>query len=261
MFGANALTLYLAFLVFAVGGRIVLHYLATGDHGVRTVKRTASNTAKCASVLLFTSFVATFVLSFLDATGAVRPQADLGGSANMLGAAISLAGIALMIVSQYQMGAAWRFGVDPAEKTDLVTKRPLRSRQEPDLQRRVPFLHRLAGVAPAHIDADFSRHGLVEHRVAGALRRRAASSSCTAQIMRNTPDGQAAIFRGAAANRGDRGFFNNPGERAFTGVSNFPEEGLSLPKTVYAFSGSSFRRMPESRADVNTESQDNEKNR
>ena len=39
----------------------------------------------------------------------------------MLGAAISLAGIALMIVSQYQMGAAWRFGVDPAEKTDLVT--------------------------------------------------------------------------------------------------------------------------------------------
>lgn len=121
MFGANALTLYLVFLVFAVGGRIALHYLATGDHGIRTVKRTASNTAKCASTLLFTSFVATFVLSFLDAAGTIRPQVDLGGSANTPGAAISLAGIALMIVSQYQMGAAWRFGVDQAEKTDLVT--------------------------------------------------------------------------------------------------------------------------------------------
>ena len=121
MFRANALTLYLAFLVFAVGGRIALHYLATGDHGVRTVKRTASNTAKCASVLLLASFVATFVLSCLNATGAVQPQADLGGSATMLGAAISLAGIALMVVSQYQMGAAWRFGVDQAERTDLVT--------------------------------------------------------------------------------------------------------------------------------------------
>ena len=121
MFGANALTLYLVFLVFAVGGRIALHYLATGDHGIRTVKRTASNTAKCASVLLLTSFAATFVLSCLDAVGMVQPQVDLGESANMLGAAISLAGIALMIVSQYQMGAAWRFGVDQAEKTDLVT--------------------------------------------------------------------------------------------------------------------------------------------
>ncbi len=120
MFGANALTLYLVFLVFAVGGRIALHYLATGDHGIRTVKRTASNTAKCVSILLFTSFVATFVLSFLDAVGAIRPQVDLGGSANMLGAAISLAGIALMILSQYQMGTAWRFGVDQAERTDLV---------------------------------------------------------------------------------------------------------------------------------------------
>ena len=121
MFGADALTLYLVFLVFAVGGRIALHYLATGDHGVRTVKRTASNTAKCASALLFTSFVATFVLSSLEAIGVVQPQVDLGESANTFGAAISLAGIALMIVSQYQMGTAWRFGVDPAEKTDLVT--------------------------------------------------------------------------------------------------------------------------------------------
>ena len=121
MIGVNALTLYLVFLVFAVGGRIALHYMLTGDHGIRTVKRDAPTIAKCASVLIFTSFVATFVLSCLNAIGTVQPQVDLGESANMFGAIISLAGIALMILSQYQMGAAWRFGVDRAEKTDLVT--------------------------------------------------------------------------------------------------------------------------------------------
>ena len=121
MIGVNALTLYVIFLVFAVGGRIALHYWFTGDHGIRTVKRTAPTIDKCASALIFTSFVATFVLSFLNAIGTVQPQVDLGESANTFGAGISLAGIALMIVSQYQMGAAWRFGVDQAEKTDLVT--------------------------------------------------------------------------------------------------------------------------------------------
>ncbi|MDE0333166.1 MAG: isoprenylcysteine carboxylmethyltransferase family protein [Nitrospinae bacterium] len=121
MFRANALTLYLAFLVFAVGGRIALHYLATGDLGIRTVKRTAPKIAKCASVLLLASFVATLVLTLLDAYGTVQPQVELGEFVNAIGAAISLAGIALMVVSQYQMGAAWRFGVDQAEKTDLVT--------------------------------------------------------------------------------------------------------------------------------------------
>ena len=121
MFGADALTLYLAFLVFAVGGRIALHYLATGDLGVRMVRRTAPKIARFTSVLLLASFVATFVLSCLDAIGVVQPQVDLGEAANAIGAAISLGGIALMIVSQYQMGTAWRFGVDPAEKTDLVT--------------------------------------------------------------------------------------------------------------------------------------------
>ena len=122
MFGANALTLYLAFLVFAVGGRIALHYLATGDLGIRTAKRSAPKIVRFTSVLLLASFTATFALSSLDAIGVVHPQVDLGEAANMLGAAISLAGIALMIVSQYQMGAAWRFGVDQAERTDLVTK-------------------------------------------------------------------------------------------------------------------------------------------
>ena len=121
MFGVNALTLFLVFLVFAVGGRIGLHYLDTGDLGIRTVKRTAPRIATYTSILMLASFAATFLLSLLDAAGEIHPQIDPGEAGRSLGAAISLAGITIMVIAQYQMGTAWRFGVDQAEKTDLVT--------------------------------------------------------------------------------------------------------------------------------------------
>ena len=121
MFRANALTLYIVFLVLGVGGRIALQYRLTGDHGLRWVRRSASKTAKCACVLLITSFIAIFIISFIEATGTIRPQFHFGEYRNIIGAAISLAGITIMIIAQWQMGAAWRFGVDESERTDLVT--------------------------------------------------------------------------------------------------------------------------------------------
>ena len=121
MFGAKALTFYIVFLALGVGGRIAIQYGLTGDHGIRLVSRSASKTAKCACVLLITSFIAILVVSCLEATGTIRPQIHLGESWNLIGAATSLAGIVIMIISQWQMGAAWRFGVDESEQTDLVT--------------------------------------------------------------------------------------------------------------------------------------------
>ena len=121
MIGVNALTLYLVFVVFAVGGRIALHYLATGDLGIRAVKRNSPRIAIYTSILMLASFSATFLVSLLDAAGELRPQIDPGGPGRALGAAISLAGITIMVIAQYQMGTAWRFGVDQAETTDLVT--------------------------------------------------------------------------------------------------------------------------------------------
>ena len=35
MFGANAMTLYITFLVLGVGGRIAIQFGLTGDHGIR----------------------------------------------------------------------------------------------------------------------------------------------------------------------------------------------------------------------------------
>ena len=184
MFGANALTLYIVFLVLGVGGRIALQYRLTGDHGIRWVSRSASKTAKCACVLLITSFIAIFVVSCLEATGTIRPQIHLGESANLIGAAISLAGIAIMVFAQWQMGTAWRFGVDESERTDLVTRGLYSLARNPIYSGVFLFGHRLAGIASTHVYAVFSYPGLSEHRIAGPLRRRAASSSLTRRHVR-----------------------------------------------------------------------------
>ena len=121
MLRANALTFYIVFLVLGVGGRIAIQFGLTGDHGLRWVSRSASKTAKCACVLLITSFIAIFIITCIEATGSIRPQIHLGESRNIIGTAFSLAGIAIMVFAQWQMGTAWRFGVDETERTDLVT--------------------------------------------------------------------------------------------------------------------------------------------
>ena len=163
MFRANALTLYLVFLVFAVGGRIALHYLATGDHGIRTVKPSASRIAKSASFLLLTSFIATIALSILDAIGTVQPQVKIGESANRIGAAISLAG--MPYVMPIPDGISWRFGVD--QTRNRFVRGALLARTESILS-RVPVLLSPAGVLPPHIDAVLSQHDCLRLRNAGA---------------------------------------------------------------------------------------------
>ena len=40
----------------------------------------------------------------------------------MLGIVIAIAGFALVLVAQVQMGASWRIGVDPSERTSLIKK-------------------------------------------------------------------------------------------------------------------------------------------
>ena len=39
----------------------------------------------------------------------------------VLGAAVASAGVALTTAAQFGMGSSWRIGVDPSERTDLVT--------------------------------------------------------------------------------------------------------------------------------------------
>ena len=116
-----ALIIFITFLVLAVGGRIAMQYKLTGDHGIRLINPTSTNIALLSNTLLLISFISMFVLTSIDALGILEPQIVLSQSIRIAGILLSLFGMALTVISQYQMGAEWRIGVDESEQTELIT--------------------------------------------------------------------------------------------------------------------------------------------
>lgn len=116
-----ALTMFITFLLLAVGGRIAIQYKLTGDHGIRPINPNSTKIALLSSILLLTSFLSVFILTLLDAIGILEPQITPGRIIEIAAITLSLTGIVLTIISQYQMGTAWRIGVDESEQTELVT--------------------------------------------------------------------------------------------------------------------------------------------
>ena len=112
-----------------------MQYKFTGDHGIRLINPNSTKIAILSSILLLASFLSVFILILLDATGILEPQIAPGRIMKITAMAVSLTGIALTIFSQYQMGTAWRIGVDESEQTELVTN-GLYSLMRSHLQRR-----------------------------------------------------------------------------------------------------------------------------
>ena len=112
---ATALVLDVVFLVVAFGVRTAVQWRRTRDTGWRLGKpRTAAEGA--ARGLLFGA-AALLAASVVDG---LLDSEDLD-VVNLVGVVIGAAAIALVLVAQLQMGASWRIGVDPDERTALVT--------------------------------------------------------------------------------------------------------------------------------------------
>jgi protein-S-isoprenylcysteine O-methyltransferase Ste14 len=117
---AIALGLYVAFGAAAFGWRSWAQWRRTGDTGLRL--HAEPGTVQWWAKL---GFVAALI------AGVVAPVAGLSGLAPLdaldrewvrgLGVLLALLGIGATLWSQWQMGASWRVGVDPSERTGLVT--------------------------------------------------------------------------------------------------------------------------------------------
>jgi len=116
-----ALTAYVLFLIFAVLGRVILQYRLTGDHGLRSVNSHSNLLTKISSILLVITFISSFLISILNYVNLFEPQFNLGIIGTIIASLLCLIGIVITIISQYQMGTAWRIGVDETERTDLIT--------------------------------------------------------------------------------------------------------------------------------------------
>ncbi|MQA84263.1 MAG: isoprenylcysteine carboxylmethyltransferase family protein [Streptosporangiales bacterium] len=114
-----ALVVFALFVVLAGGVRVWLQYRYTGDTGIRSVRPGSGLWAVLATVV------------GSGAVGVLAPLGELAGWAplsfldvpSLRFAGVILAGVGVLgaFVAQLAMGTYWRIGVDPTERTTLLT--------------------------------------------------------------------------------------------------------------------------------------------
>jgi protein-S-isoprenylcysteine O-methyltransferase Ste14 len=116
-----ALVLYLTGLFLAFGWRSVVQRRATGDTGLRLDPGPPGSLGWWAKL----SFLAALVLGLAGPVAAMAGLSTVGlldrTWLRLLGLFVALAGVAATLAAQAAMGASWRVGVDPGERTALVT--------------------------------------------------------------------------------------------------------------------------------------------
>lgn len=122
-----ALALFALYLALAFAWRTWRQLRTTGSSGFVGISR-AGALERLGGALLVASLAlgAASPLVALQ-SGAPRLTAVQAG----LGIALYTAGLALTLAAQLRMGASWRIGVDPGERTQLVTSGPFASVRNP----------------------------------------------------------------------------------------------------------------------------------
>jgi protein-S-isoprenylcysteine O-methyltransferase Ste14 len=114
-----ALVLYTVALVVLFGVRSWLQHRRTGSAGFHGISGTPAQAGWWGGVLFVVAMVAGLAGPLLAVAGAVPAQAP--AAVQTLGLVLALAGFAATLAGQTGMGASWRIGVDPDERTELVT--------------------------------------------------------------------------------------------------------------------------------------------
>jgi protein-S-isoprenylcysteine O-methyltransferase Ste14 len=120
---AAALMVDLLGLSATFGWRTLAHYRATGHTGYQGISGRPGSLPWWGGVLFVLALFLTVAAPVLALTDLVTPPAGwphplLAGS----GLALAAAGIGVALLAQHQMGITWRIGVDPSERTALVTE-------------------------------------------------------------------------------------------------------------------------------------------
>ena len=119
--GVLALVLQLGFLTVAFAGRTIVHRRRTGDSGFRWQRH--DRVARISGALFAAAILAGTVGVTLAAFSVIELWEPLAGpGAFVAGLTLFAAGCALTLAAQSAMGASWRIGVDPTERTGLVTE-------------------------------------------------------------------------------------------------------------------------------------------
>jgi len=125
-----ALGLLVLYAGLTLGVRMAAHRRRTGSTGFIGAGDSAAERA--VALLFVAAYGALGAAPVLDLTGTLDPLGGLDGTAgHVVGTIVAAVGIAAVAYSQGAMGRSWRIGVDPSERTDLVTGGPFTVARNP----------------------------------------------------------------------------------------------------------------------------------
>jgi protein-S-isoprenylcysteine O-methyltransferase Ste14 len=130
--GALTLALFLVYAALAVGLRTAVQLRRTGSTGFKALS-TRPSAAELIGGVLFVGGVACAVAApVLDLTGRLEPLGFLDHDLlRAAGGGIFASGLLTTVWAQFALGDSWRIGVDPEERTELVTGGPFSSIRNP----------------------------------------------------------------------------------------------------------------------------------
>lgn len=147
-----ALVLYAVYLVLAFGLRTLIQLRRTGSTGFHGLGGRPGSAEWIAGVGFTLALLLGAAAPVLALLGWVEPIGALDTTAvHLLGLVLAVAGIAATFYAQVAMGASWRIGVDPEERTALVTSGPFALVRNPIFAAMIPTALGLALLVPSWI--------------------------------------------------------------------------------------------------------------
>jgi protein-S-isoprenylcysteine O-methyltransferase Ste14 len=147
-----ALVLYGVTLILTFGVRIALQVRHTGSTGVHGLPAGASPVEWLAGGLFIAGLVMGAAAPLLALLDVLEPIPAFNGAVgHTIGIVLAAAGIVLTFMAQLAMGDEWRIGVDPQERTRLVTDGPFGLVRNPIYSAMFPTVLGLVLMVPSVI--------------------------------------------------------------------------------------------------------------
>ena len=145
-----ALAAYGIYLLVAFGLRTAVQLRRTGQTGFHGIGGRPGSAEWLAGVGFAIALAIGVAAPVLDLADLVDPIGTLDRrGVHITGAALFLAGLAATFAAQISMGDSWRIGVDPAERTALVTRGAFRLVRNPIFSAMLPTSLGLALMVPS----------------------------------------------------------------------------------------------------------------
>jgi protein-S-isoprenylcysteine O-methyltransferase Ste14 len=145
-----ALVLYGVSLAITFGVRVAIQLRRTGSTGLHGLPPDAGPLEWVAGGMFIAGLLMGGAAPVLALLGVLEPIPALDGAVgHTVGLVLAICGIVLTFGAQLAMGDSWRVGVDPEERTDLVTDGPFGLVRNPIYSAMLPTVLGLVLMVPS----------------------------------------------------------------------------------------------------------------